>query len=432
MRFAEYDFLLEVWRSRAPELKLKPIQELVHPKAPEIEAYARDQIKILQNATKHDVTLGGSSVSHENRTTLLNDEIPDLDIRIWINGKDDFGQVETAILGLFPNCQKEDKSDRVEIKKTGVPAYAYVARVSEAGIQYKLEILVRAEGKHGKVPIALGRLKTLTDEQFLQYLNLKAYFKRDTIQYRAFKAAEISFWDGDEQLIVALERIHRGTVGQKLRNSATGAITHSDHMRHVAYRSLALSGNETDFVTGYLHDVSEVGVHEHPPAMIKESIRGHLEGFFESQQISEIIARIEILTEEGLSDEELSVPEPELNQFIEELALSLGEFLKPSQVDYLVGYFRKYQKFLRTLGQEVARIRIVELADRWDGLQDMTYLKKCTVTQQHISFGRVLATLEIMNGDEFSAILNAYEAAYKTFGLNERHIKESARLFLEK
>lgn len=431
MKFAEYDYLLEVWLSKVPEIRLKSNNELVHPRALEIEAFARSQIEVLHNATGLDITLGGSCLSYEERSALLNGQNPDLDIRIWIREPADFGRVETAILSLFPNCQKQDKSDRAEIFKTGLPAYAYVVILPDNGINYRLEILVRAEGKHGKHPLAVKRLKTLTDIQFSKYLNLKAHLKANTEQYRAFKATEISFWTRDEKLISALERIHQKTVGQKLRKSEKGAITHSKHMRNVAFRSLALGTDESDFVTAYLHDVLEEGVAAHSIESLQNIIREELIGFLDAVQVSEVIQRIQLLTEEKLNERELFSIKPELSRLIEQIAANERESLKQSEVDYLIWYFKKYQKFLRTLIRESARIRLVELADRWDGLLDMSYMEKYSVTQRHISFGRIGATLEVMQGSNYPVIMDAYVAAYRSFGLDKEYIDAAAKLFIQ-
>ncbi len=185
-----------------------------------------------------------------------------------------------------------------------------------------------------------------------------------------------------------IDKIHTDVLRTKERKSGKSQTA---HMAEVANKVIALQGNTLDFLVAYLHDCLEEAT---DPVMAEQVIRERLARFFQPDVINEVIRRIKLLTEEDVPKEQVNTADG-IRTYITQLVP--GSTFAPEALEDHVVYVLKYIKYIHTLVAHAIEIRTVTIADKWDGLEDMTYLTKKTQTYKVLSLMRLYATLHAFN-----------------------------------
>lgn len=416
-----YANFLNLWITRLKIKKLYQFSELSHPQAEEIYKRGSDLAAAIGIELGLKYNVGGSALIINGKNTLLKNDTADIDIRIWINSKSEFNKAVEYIKNKYPISEEKDQSDKPDIIKTGLPGRLLSWDEILNNIKVRLEIQVRSEPTEGYYGLARKRLERLDDNLLIRYLNAKLVAKNESEKiYKEFKNQEKKFWDIDPVLEEAILSIHRSITFKKTRMSGA---SQSDHMRNTAYKVLALGGDWIEFTIAYLHDCIEEASNQDSATTL---IKSNLAGIYNEDQIEYIINCIKILTEDELNEKEISdCAEPD--RFIIDLFAKMNEVYNPDEAFYHLKYIKKYNKFNLKLQENKELIAKVEIADRWEGLSDMEYLRRYSKTKQFLSIARIYSTLYIMGAPEL--LFREVETICKDYDIDYQHIAETMKNF---
>ena len=414
-----YTQFLELTQSELGLEHILPIEQLRHPATAAVASRGESLVSELKKNLGINAALGGSALLVAGRSALLIEEKPDIDIRVFVDSLDQFNSAGDFLRTHFALEKEEDRSSKEYLKGTGLPARAFVWSESIDGFPVSVEVQVR--GSMVYQGIARQRLEKTTDQEFLLYLNIKAALKKgDRDTYNRFKKQENKFWDMPAKFDEAIKNIHSKTVKEEQR---MGGESHSQHMFSVALKSLALGGGHLDYLTGALHDTLEENVSKDDWETI---IANGLSLLLDAGESRDVIQRIKALTE---NPNHKKIPLPSSVEL--QLTNILDQLNVQDQKDrsYYAGYVAKYRGFLAQLIANKEQIRIVELADRWSGLESMEYLRKRGKIGQWISFGRIRATFDAMDAPAY--LMKQLSECLSKWEATPAEIERSSALFWE-
>lgn len=391
-----YQDFLNLWQERLDIQTLKELDELLDPDFKEFYRYGLTKAQTIGDALGLKTSVGGSILVLNNKSTLLKGDRIDIDMRIWVSNKEELERAGEYLSNHFQVKQIKDHTFKKDIHETGLPAYLYIFEDQYKEKTISFEVQIRKEPSGGYHGMAKRRLEELSDQELKQYLNIKGTAKKQNKQvYDSFKSQESQFWKIPEGFSQVMESIHNQVLRTKQRK---GGKSQTDHMASVAYKVLALGGNFMDFTVGFLHDCLEMAV---DPDKAISVIKGKLKPYFDEEEISEIVYRIQLLTEEKPSENSPDENYYSIIDTIQSIAAITRENIPQKEVDFILKYIRTYQDFHHKIMRHQEKVATVEIADRWDGLLNMDYLSKLPFDlSRYISLMRQYHILKKLNAPD--------------------------------
>jgi len=208
----------------------------------------------------------------------------------------------------------------------------------------------------------------------------------------------------------AVVKLSLECVGDKRRKSnlligdEVKRITHFSHMARVAFMMrYFFPEDKSGRLLAMLHDIKE------------EAQEGQENRYRESA----LAKQIDLLTEEDVTEEELTSAAQELPK------------------DYDAKYVATYRKYIRRLHDNWDQLGAMELCDRLDTSSSYEYLlnpkyKNRMPFKALESLGRIWATLNGYSNEVVDIIKENSRKWFNRFKITERQVEEAARLFTDK